>query len=66
MAPGDNVNIIADIGKKSYSESEVFQENFARQQAYFDALQRQAYYNSGAGSGSYAGAYAGGSGGGLY
>ncbi|KAL5280028.1 hypothetical protein ACFFRR_004186 [Megaselia abdita] len=46
----------------------IFQENFARQQAFFDALQRQAQFNSLGGGGAYAsgGAYAGTHGTGTY
>lgn len=46
----------------------IFQDNFARQQAFFDTLQRQGQYNSFGGSGAYAGggAYNGPSGSGTY
>lgn len=44
----------------------IFQENFARQQLFFDALQRQAQYNSGAGAYAGGGSYAGTHGSGSY
>ncbi|KAL5280030.1 hypothetical protein ACFFRR_004186 [Megaselia abdita] len=60
--------LTAYIQGQQFQQNRIFQENFARQQAFFDALQRQAQFNSLGGGGAYAsgGAYAGTHGTGTY